>query len=61
MDAQYPACPEDTPAWKHIWNTQGYAKLTQDGPALAKVNKMLADRALELNAKVELKSQLQAA
>jgi len=56
MDAQYPACPEDTPAWKHIWDTQGYAKLTQDGPILETVKAMLAERAQELNAKVELQA-----
>jgi hypothetical protein len=54
MDAQYPACPEGTPAWKHIWDTQGYAKLTQEGPVLAKVNKMLADRAELLMSKQAL-------
>jgi len=64
IDAQYPACQENTPAWKHIWDTQGYAKLTQDGPILEAIKAKLAVRADELNAtaaKVELKSQLQAA
>lgn len=64
IDAQYPPCPSDTPAWKHIWDTQGYAKLTQEGPILEAVKAKLAVRAEELNAKaaqVELKSQLQAA
>jgi hypothetical protein len=56
MDAQYPACPEGTPAWKHIWDTQGYAKLTQDGPILEAVQAKLAERAQELNAKVELQA-----
>ena len=54
MDLQYPACPENTPAWQHIWDTQGYAKLTQEGPVLAKVNKMLADRAEVLLSKQAL-------
>jgi hypothetical protein len=54
IDAQYPPCPSDTPAWKHIWNTQGFAKLTQDGPVLDKVNKMLLDRAESLMSKQAL-------
>jgi hypothetical protein len=41
LDAQYPVCPENTPAWKHIWDTQGYAKLTQDGPILERVKARL--------------------
>lgn len=54
IDAQYPPCPSDTPAWKHIWNTQGFAKLTQDGLVLDKVNKMLLDRAELLMSKQAL-------
>jgi len=48
LDAQYPACPEDTPAWKHIWDTQGYAKLTQSGSILEAVRAKLAVRSDEL-------------
>jgi hypothetical protein len=50
LDVQYPPCPEGTPAWKHIWDTQGYAKLTQDGPILEAVKAKLVGRAEELNA-----------
>jgi hypothetical protein len=53
MDLQYPACPENTPAWKHIWDTQGYAKLTQDGPILEAVRAKLAVRAEALSVKQE--------
>jgi len=53
MDVQYVACPEDTPAWKHIWDTQGYAPLTQSGPILESVKTKLAERALELSKKGE--------
>jgi hypothetical protein len=53
LDAQYPACPEDTPAWRHIWDTQGYAPLTQSGPVLESVKAKLALRAQELTAKEE--------
>ena len=48
LDAQYPVCPEDTPAWQHIWDTQGYAKLTQSGPVLEAVKARLAVLAQEL-------------
>ncbi len=48
LDAQYPVCPEDTPAWKHIWDTQGFAPLTQSGPILDAVRARLALRAQEL-------------
>jgi hypothetical protein len=48
LDAQYPVCPEDTPAWQHIWDTQGYAKLTQSGPILEAVKARLAVRSEEL-------------
>lgn len=61
LDIQYPACPEDTPAWKHIWDTQGYAPLTQSGPILEAVQAKLAVRAQELTVKLESKVQLQAA
>ena len=54
MDTQYPACPEDTPAWKHIWDTQGFAKLTQDGPILEAVQAKLAERAELLMSKQAL-------
>jgi hypothetical protein len=53
MDVQYVACPEDTPAWKHIWDTQGYAPLTQSGPILESVKAKLALRALESSKKEE--------
>lgn len=56
IDVQYVACPEDTPAWKHIWNTQGYAPLTQSGPILESVKAKLELRALELIAKKELQA-----
>lgn len=56
MDVQYPVCPEDTPAWKHIWDTQGYAPLTQSGPILESVKAKLALRALELSANKELQA-----
>lgn len=60
MDVQYPVCPEDTPAWKHIWDTQGYAPLTQSGPILEAVKAKLVVRAEELNAK-KMKVELLAA
>ena len=47
LDAQYPECPEGTPAWQHIWDTQGYAKLTQSGPILEAVKAKLAVRVQE--------------
>ena len=47
LDAQYPVCPENTPAWKHIWDTQGFAPLTQSGPVLEAVQAKLAVRAEE--------------
>jgi hypothetical protein len=53
LDTQYPPCPEGTPAWKHIWDTQGYAKLTQEGPILEAVKAKLTMRGEELNAKEE--------
>ena len=56
IDAQYPPCPSDTPAWKHIWDTQGFAKLTQDGPILDAVKAKLAARVEELNTKAELQA-----
>jgi len=49
LDLQYPACPADTPAWKHIWDTQGYAPLTQSGPILEAVQKRLLERAQQLS------------
>ena len=56
LDAQYPVCPENTPAWQHIWDTQGYAKLTQSGPILEAVKARVAERSDELKAKVELQA-----
>ena len=61
LDAQYPVCPEDTPAWKHIWDTQGFAPLTQAGPVLEAVQAKLAQRAQEFSAKQESKVELKAA
>ena len=60
MDVQYPVCPEDTPAWRHIWDTQGYAPLTQSGPILEAVQAKLAERAEVLNTKAA-KGELKAA
>jgi Hint domain len=53
IDNQYPVCPENTPAWRHIWDTQGYAPLTQSGPILEAVKAKLAALAQELSAKEE--------
>lgn len=61
MDIQYPVCPEGTPAWRHIWDTQGYAPLTQSGPVLESVKAKLALRAQELTAKEERQAALRAA
>jgi Hint domain len=56
LDVQYPACPEGTPAWQHIWDTQGYAKLTQSGPILEAVKAKLVGRAKELSVTEERKA-----
>ena len=48
MDAQFPACPQGTPVWQHIWDTQGFAPLTQSGPILEAVKASLLARAQEL-------------
>ena len=54
LDVQYPACPEGTPAWQHIWDTQGYAKLTQSGPILEAVKAKLAERVEVIQKSTEL-------
>ena len=48
IDAQFPACPQGTPVWQHIWDTQGFAPLTQSGPILEAVKASLLARAQEL-------------
>ena len=45
LGLQFPPCPEGTPVWQHIWNTQGYAPLTQSGPIVEAVKVMLMQRA----------------
>jgi large repetitive protein len=45
MNLQFPACPEGTPVWQHIWDTQGYAPLTQSGPIVEAVKAMLMQQA----------------
>ena len=45
MDLQFPACPQGTPVWQHIWDTQGYAPLTQSGPVLEAVKQSLLHNA----------------
>ena len=45
LGLQFPPCPEGTPVWQHIWNTQGYAPLTQSGPILEAVKVSLMQRA----------------
>ena len=54
LNLQYPVCPEDTPAWKHIWDTQGYAPLTQSGPILDAVKERLLARAQQLTKGLEI-------
>ena len=54
MNLQYPACPEGTPAWKHIWDTQGYGPLTQSGPVLEAVKARLLTVAETMTEKQEL-------
>ena len=46
--AQYPPCPEGVEAWRHIWDTQGYAKLVMSGPVLESVKMRLQRRAEQL-------------
>jgi len=48
LHPKFAACPETTPVWQHIWDTQGYAPLTQSGPMLEAVKAMLMERAQEL-------------
>jgi hypothetical protein len=48
INRQFPACPQGTPVWQHIWDTQGYAPLTQSGPILEAVKASLMERALQL-------------
>jgi Hint domain len=56
IDNQYPVCPENTPAWRHIWDTQGFAPLTQSGPILEIVQAKLAVLSQELSAKKALQA-----
>ena len=44
---QYPT-PKDVPLWRHIWDTQGYGKLTTKGPKLDEVKQRLNARAGEM-------------
>jgi hypothetical protein len=44
---QYPT-PKDVPLWRHIWDTQGYGKLTTKGPKLDEVKQRLDARADEM-------------
>jgi hypothetical protein len=44
----FPACPQGMPVWQHIWDTQGYAPLTQSGPILEAVKASLMERAQQL-------------
>jgi hypothetical protein len=46
MNTQYPPCPQGRPVWKHIWDTQGYAPLTQEGPVLEAVKESLMDHSV---------------
>ena len=46
--SQYPPCPEGVQAWRHIWDTQGYGKLTMSGPILEAVKARLQSRAEQL-------------
>ena len=48
LHPKFAACPETTPVWQHIWDTQGFAPLTQSGPTLEAVKAMLMERAQEL-------------
>jgi len=40
--------PKDVPMWRHIWDTQGYGKLTTTGPLLEAISDRLEARAEEL-------------
>jgi hypothetical protein len=44
--------PKDVPMWRHIWDTQGYGKLTTSGPVLESVKARLNNRADEMTQKV---------
>jgi hypothetical protein len=44
--------PKDVPLWRHIWDTQGYGKLTTSGPVLESVKARLNNRADEMTQKV---------
>ena len=44
MNKQFLPCPQGVPAWQHIWDTQGYAPLTQEGPILEAVKHSLMER-----------------
>jgi len=46
IGTQYPACPQGTQAWQHIWNTQGYAPLIQEGPVLEAVKESLMEHSV---------------
>lgn len=54
MDLQFPACPQGTPVWQHIWDTQGYAPLTQSGPVLEAVKQSLLHNAQSMQEKQRL-------
>lgn len=56
LNKQYEPCPEGTEIWQHIWDTQGYAPLTQSGPILESVKAKLVLRAVDLSAKKELQA-----
>lgn len=45
MNAQFPSYSQDTPVWQHIWDTQGYAPLIQEGPVLEAVKNSLKEHA----------------
>jgi len=49
INKQFPACPQGVQVWQHIWDTQGYAPLTQSGPILEAVKASLIEHAVLLD------------
>jgi hypothetical protein len=45
MNTQLPTWPQEIPVWQYIWDTQGYAPLTQEGPVLEAVKTSLKEHA----------------